>query len=728
MALKFMVLDFETSISQGPHGGEAKDPSNDFYTVIWGNKPDNIVIEHKEGGYSRTLPQNAVAMLNCTDVLIGHNIGFDLSYIWHTEELRNFLLRGGQIWDTQVAEYLMSGQRHAMASLAELQLLYLGQKIKEDLISSIFSKKVGANVIIKSRMLAPDLWETYESYCKGDGESTFKIFIKQYEKVKSMNMLNVVKLYNRYLLSLLMIQNTGLNIDRKKCEHTLRRFRLEANKELAKASSIIEPMWDSRLGEFNINSPKDKSAILFGGTYVIQEKELVGKFKNGNDKYKLVDKEIHIKGFGLPLDLTSPSEIAGRYKTDVKVVTKIAEQSTNAKAKEYCILQRLAMNYQKMCSTYLEPFLNLSVNGKLYPRYNNTITVTGRLSSSSPNLQNVPSKGEMGEAIQEILCAPEGWVCVSADYAQLEIYVLAYLSQDPVLLKDLLDGIDFHIKRLAYAEDMEYNEVYKKCKIEKLPEWELKRSNAKTISYQKAYGAAPKSLARTTGLPEEVIRKIFEREDIEYQGVTDFNATVLEEVNKNKKISQEAHLPRYKKLGGKHGKRFVAGCELLPIFDKDGNVVYDENQLRHLGYYKCVTGKRYAFEEVGRLTYHGLKRGFSHTETKNYQIQGTAGDVQAASSANLLGLLLKHADKVKMVNEIHDSKWFIVKESHLNEIIKIIKDKMEDVPGNFKKYLDVDMPFKIPVDFKIGKDFGKMESYKLSGELNDRATQIISKS
>lgn len=516
------------------------------------------------------------------------------------------------------------------------------------------------------------------------------------------------------MLALLIIQNTGIPVNLDKCQKTLRDFKLKSIDYLQQAVDIITPMWDVRLGEFNINSPKDKSAILFGGKYTLKERVEDGTFKNGNIKYKSIDSEVAICGFKVPTSVTEESKIKGRYQTGNDIIEKIYRTSKNPILIEYCHLQKLAMNYGKMCNTYLEPFLNLSINGLLYPNYNNTNMITSRISCSKPNLQNVPSKGEMLSPIQGLFEAPDGWIACSADYSQLEIYVSAYLSKDTKLTNDLLSGIDFHIKRLSYAEDLPYEEVYDKCKVKKLPEWDLKRSKAKIISYRKAYGGGISSLAKAAELPEEVVKIIFEKEDIEYPQIAIFNKSVMEDVMKSSTLSKGIHIPASKKLGGKDSKQFICGAELLPIISANGDIRFDREEYRKIGYYKCITGKRYCFEELGRDTRYGLKRGYSSTQTKNYHIQGTASDVQASSSAALIQLLLKNPDKVKMINEIHDSKWFLIKEEYLDMIIPIIRDKMENVPDNFKKFLKVEMPFKIPVDFKIGKNFAEMQPFKES--------------
>lgn len=714
------VFDTETSISKGVHGPEAKDPNNDFYTVIAGNSADNVKIWHKEGGFNRQIPAEAVEMLKVADVFIGHNLPFDLSYIWECAELKEYILRGGQFWDTQIAEYLMSGQRHSTSSLAELQVIYLDKVVKPSRISNLYKRGIGADKIVKKLNTHKRLAKLYNDYCLSDGATPIEIFLRQYQRAKELGMLKVIKLYNRYMVAIVNTMCTGIPVDMEKCQETYREFKLKSIHYLEQAAEIVKPYWDERLKDFNINSSKDKSAILFGGTYIIKTPTVVGVYKNGNEKIGKVEEEVTIKGFGLPTSFSRCGAKKDQYSTDEDVINRIYRDSDNEIAKRYCELQKQSMKYNKMCNTYLSAFLEKSVNGNLFPNFNNTTTITGRLSASKPNMQNIPSKGGMETYIQGQLTCPKGWKCVSADFSQLEIYVLAFLSGDQCLVNDLKSGIDFHVKRLSYAEDMPYEEVYDLCKVQKLPEWDAKRTAAKTISYQKAYGAAPKSLAESTGLDEAVIQKIFDKEDIEYTEVSQFNKRVLECVNNNQEYSLAKNLPASKKRGGINGKKFLNGIELLPIIFPGNVLEYNPSELRKVGYYQCITGRRYAFEEIGRLTKFGLRKGYSHTQTKNYHIQGTAGDIQAASSASLLKLLLKNQDKVKMVNEIHDSKWFLVKEEYLPQILPIIRGIMEDVPGNFKEHLGIDMPFKIPVDFKIGENFAEMTTYEVT---NDKYTR-----
>lgn len=713
---KLCVFDLETSISKGPHSGTFRDPSNDFYTIIIGTNPDQIQVQHLSGGFNRQIIFNDISMkIKNSDCIVGHNLPFDLSYIWKIPIIKEFLKKGGQVWDTQIAEYLMTGQRHAFASLAELQLKYLDEKIKEDRISKLFSKKHGANEFIQKQNKYPRIFKLFDKYCHDDGSTTLRIAIKQIQKAKEMGMIDIIKVYNAYMLGLVETMTNGIQIDMLRTEKTLKAFRLKSLEYLQQSEIIIKEYWNHPLlPSFNVMSPTHKSALLFGGVIKCKVREDQGFYKNGNPKSKIIEHEINIEGFKLPTQLTSPSEVKGRFKTGADIIDKISEFTTNPIIKQYCKLQQYSMNMEKMCSTYLEPFLNLSINGILYPQYNNCATTTGRLSSSKPNLQNIPSKGGIEKYIKSLFIAPEEYICVSIDYSMLEIYIQALVTNDTNLIKDLLNGIDFHILRLSYAEDKPYDEVYKLCKIDKVDGWDLKRAKAKTISYQKAYGASPKKLALSTGINEEVIKKIFQKEDETYPGVKYFNDMITEEIQQNAQLSKSIDIPKFRKGNTKYSKRFIGGIEQLPVMKTNLNADYYDEEFRHIGYHKSLTGKQYAFEEVANYDRNGnIRKGFSPTQIKNYPQQGGAADIVAMATAEVFKYILSlQNNEVKMINQVHDSLEFYIKKDTENLHIPAIKSIMEDVPALFYKYLAIKAPFKFKVEIKTGKDFYNLEEYK----------------
>jgi len=705
--MKILSLDFETSIGSTIHGPTFRDPKNDIYTQIfgWGNRTDVV---HDKNGYRRKL----MCKLDGVDLIIGHNIGFDLCYIWNDPELQEYILRGGKIWDTQVAEYHITGCQHAFSSLAELQLKHLGAKEKPSRISYLYKKGIGADKIVQAQVRCPRLFKLYEQYCITDGATPIKIFKKQYELAKQDGTLPIIKLYNDYLLAICNMTCTGIKIDLKQCEHTLRDFNEQHIINLQKAQEILKKYWmDPRLPEFNINSPDHKSAVLFGGNIKIVEREQIGYYKNGNIRYKNMEKHIWVEGFRVPTSISSASKKPGLYCTDDGVMRKIGEKTKNPLLKEYCSLQKEAMMYKKAAKTYCQAFIDRSIDGSLYPNFNNTLTSTGRLSSSNPNLQNVSKRNKFGKTLHSLFVAPDGWTCVQIDFSQLEIWVLALLSNDSLLIQHLLDGTDLHIIRLQYYNpEISYEELYQLCKVDKDPHWDKQRTFAKTVSYQMAYGAQPKKVVESTGLDLGIVETIFAKEKETYCDAASFGDTVRDQVEASATLSLESSIPASQKKG-KDGSRFIGKVELLPIFDNNGNVSYNNENLRRVGYYKSFIGQKWAFLDTGRANKYGVRKSFSFTQPKNYPMQGTAASIQGATTVALLKTLIQKQDRIKMINEVHDSKWFYVRTDVLEPCLKYLRSVVEDVPKIFLERFNIDVPFNFPVDIEIGPNFGEMEKY-----------------
>ncbi len=707
--MKVCSLDLETSIGTTIHGSTSRDPVNDVYTQIYAPHPDRVEVQHCAEGFQRGLkPSAALEVANC-DLIVGHNLGFDLSYIWHDHILHTYLRDGGQVWDTQVAEYILTGQQHKFSSLAELQLKYLGVVEKPSRIGLLYKKGIGADQIILARDRCPRLWRLYNDYCETDGATPLKIFKAQYARAIKENMLPAIKLYNDYLLCLINMECTGIKIDLIKCEQTLRDFNAQHIVLLQKLQHLVQDKWDSRLPEFNINSPDHKSAMLFGGVIKYKTKIETGAYKNGNTRTRVVDMGVEIDGFGVNPERSTPLKKDGLYATGDSLLKEIALETTDYKLKEYIELQKSAMMYKKAAKTYCQAFIDRNVDGVLYPNFNNTLTETGRLSSSEPNLQNVSKRNEFGKVLHSLFIAPAGWKCVSIDFAQLEIWVLAWLSNDQLLIKHLLGGVDLHIMRMQYYnQEKTYDELYQLCKVDNDEYWNKQRTAAKTVSYQMAYGAQPKKVSESTGLDIEVVQTIFDKEKETYKKSSTLAERVIESINNTAVLSRQINIPRVKQKG----LRFYKGLELLPIFDKLGNVVYNGQEFRKVGYWTSPTGRKYHFNDTGRVTKAGLRRSFSFTQPKNYPMQGGGADIQAATTAALLKCLLEKDDKIKMINEIHDSKWFYVREDVLKPCLLYLKTIIEDVPKIFLERFGLTVPFKFPVDIEVGDDYGEMGKYE----------------
>jgi DNA polymerase I-like protein with 3'-5' exonuclease and polymerase domains len=672
--------------------------------------------EHNAKGFGRQLSHTFIELLSTCDVIVGHNLCFDLSYVFKSSEIQQFLLRGGTIWDTQVAEYILTAQQHQYSSLADLQEKYLGQKKKIERVSRLYAKGVGADKIVQARTRCPRLWKQYEEYCRLDGSTTLEIFKQQYISAKQQNMHQVVQLYQDYLLSLINMSTTGIQLDMKACEQTLTDFNLESISYLERAQDFIKPLWKNpRLPKFNINSPDHRSAILFGGEIKNVISTLVGKYKNGNDKYKSIEHKIWIDGFQVDKSCSTETKKKGIYSTDKKVVLpKLLSATKDERLKTYIGHQQKSAEYNDGVKVIEKGFLKFQVGGVLYPNFNNTAVITGRLSSSKPNLQNVTKKTDIGKALHSLFIAPEGWKCISIDFAQLEIWVSALLSGDENLIADLQSGIDMHCVRVSMMEDCTYEHAVQMCKVEKNKEWVNKRSAAKTFSYQRAYGAGVKKLVEFTGLSKETIERLIEKEELRYPKASNLWMVVKDSIEKTKTFSMRKNIHvTSDSESGEH--RFYKNIELLPIFDNVGNVDYNRDvpELRKIGYWTSITGKKYHFPDIGQMTKFGLKRSVTPTIMKNYPMQGTAADIQGATTAELLRLLVKHSDKILMINEVHDSKSFYVRIESINKAVPLIVNIIEDVSNIFEKRFGVKVPFKFPIDVEIGDNFGDMEKLDL---------------
>lgn len=734
---KYLCLDFETSINTTVHGSTFRDPNNDIYTIITANHPDNVSVIHNPDGFKRSLDS---VDLSDVDVIVGHNLSFDLCYVWHDEKLREFILRGGKIWDTQIAEYLLTGQQHQYASLAELQEKHLGEKEKPSRITYLYKKGIGADRIVQAARRCPRLWKLYNNeYCRTDGSTPLKILKKQYALAKAEGMLPIIELYNDYLLSIINMTCTGIHIDVVQTEKTYTEFMMLYLEYLEQAQNILKSVWtDKRLPEFNINSTIHKSAVLFGGNIVIEERQEDGVYKNGNPRFKKVSVSVSVPGLGVSPSLSIPMSKDGVYSTRDDIMQRIAVETDSYEVREYCKLQKQAMMHKKAAETYCKAFLDRNIDGVLYPNFNNVATKTSRLSSSEPNFQNIAKRNQFGKTLHRLFVAPPGWKCVQVDYSQLEIWVLAWLSKDPVLIKDLLSGIDMHCIRLQYYnQDKTYEELYHLCKEAKDAYWETERDKAKTLSYQKAYGAQAKKIAEETGLDIEVVKLIMEKEDERYKGGAALVKQVVASIESTASISLAKNIPASKKGNQKDSSKIINGVEMLPIFDKSDKPVYTEKDVRQVGYWRSPTGMKFHFLDTGRgkVSYRkqmldewvGVdgklvqkyktitdvklhKRNFSFTQPKNYPMQGTGSNVQAISGAALVKALVSKPDVIRQVNEVHDSRWLYVREDKLDVVLPWIKKTVEDIPKLMLERFGLEVPFKFPVDIKVGDNFADMQT------------------
>jgi len=400
---------------------------------------------------------------------IGHNLKYDIEVLKH-----NGIEVNGPFFDTMVAAYLLdpiSGKY----SLKHLAKQFLGREMIK------LMELIGKDAEYENFSEVPI--DLAKDYACSDAEATFGLFEIFKLALKGQKMEKLFYEIEMPLVEVLVeMESNGVAIDKKMLD--------EMSKEIEKELKDLERHIFAIAGEtFNINSPKQMAYILF-------EKLMLPVIKRTK---------------------TGPS-------TDVEVLEELASQKFEIAEKlmDYRQLSKLKNTYIDVLPTLIEPD-----TGRIHTSFNQTITATGRLSSSNPNLQNIPVKGEWGKRLR---CAfipdQKGWRILAADYSQIELRILAHLSGDQQLIKAFKEGKDIH--RLTAAE------VYG------IPEENVTdemRSAAKSVNFGIIYGISDFGLAKQLGIKKTEAAKFIERYFEKHKGVKEFIDRTIEEAKKNECVT-----------------------------------------------------------------------------------------------------------------------------------------------------------------------------------------------
>lgn len=654
--MAYAILDIETSIYTS-YGRKANPFDERNYIVSLG-------IKYQNGKSVKTHLANGTALpegdwLAGVDCIVGINLKFDLLYLWDNPVVKAFFKRGGRIYDCQYAEYLVTAQQEKWASMDKMAAKYGGTQ-KIDKIKEYWEKGVQTIDIPKHELLE------YLQYDLDNTEIIFKAIIKV---AKEYGMVNTIKAHMEGLCATIEMEYNGLRIDwdaanknKAALEDKLRELDVQMQKYVPK---------DLPDGcEFNFGSGEHLSALLFGGglkykvrTPVLDElgipqytkkvikvpaKDVNGevvRYKTGKnageikyrnvkvddtDKPKMrITEKVHVlPGMTRPKKEWALSK-EGVYKTDNKVIEVLANKGNK--------LAKLLLEYKKYdkdLGTYYERagkgMLTLVQSGDIiHHSLNNVQTETGRLSSSKPNMQNLP-RGNTSDVREMFVSRFNGGKVAEIDYSQLEVVVQAFLTGDQQLIDHVNEGVDFHCVRLAAKLGEDYQEVVNKAKgkngVEKDAWYDLQRTLAKGFSFQRAYGAGKKAIAASTGMSEDEVQMLIDAEDKLYPRVNKYNDWIAAQVRTNKT------------------KTHLKSLEGAP---------------RHFGWHSSPTGKRYGFTEYDApdfLKRDGTLTSFKPTEMKNYSVQGAAGEIVLT----VLGKLWRHfvandnyAGRALLVNTVH---------------------------------------------------------------------------
>lgn len=489
---------------------------------------------------------------------IGQNIKYDILLL-----ARYQVAVKGPIFDTMLAHYLIDPDtRHGMDVLAENYLNYKPLSITE-LIGSK-GKKQG-----NMRDVELDLIKEYASE---DADITLQlkeIFKPLLEETNTLSLANEVEFPLVYVLA--EIERNGVRID----IDALQQF----SKNLETDIRLLEQTIYEKAGvNFNIASPKQLGEVLF-------------------DKLKLDPKAKKTK--------------TGQYKTGEDVLLALAYKSD--------IVQDILSfrQLQKLKSTYVDalPELINPDTGLIHTSYNQAVAATGRLSSTNPNLQNIPIRTERGREVRKaFIPRHENNVILSADYSQIELRLIAELSKDPNMMEAFTSGHDIHRATAARVYGLELEEVTSD-----------QRRNAKAVNFGIIYGQSAFGLSQSLAIPRKEAAEIIDQYFIQYAGIKKYMSEVLEFAKEN-------------------------------------------------GYVETILKRRRYLRDINSANM--TVRGFAERNAINAPIQGSAADLIKIAMLGIQKEIEEQGLSGKMIMQVHDELVFDVPENEVSIFKEIIQTKM----------------------------------------------------
>ncbi len=523
------------------------------------NKAFYVSFEDDPGEIRSWISELAAPFLDSEIEKIGQNLKYDLHI------LKNYNLDvKGRLFDTMVAHFLLKpDQKHNLNVLAEQYLDYSMVKIEE-----LIGKKGKRQTTFRS--VDP---ERAKEYAGEDADITFQLAWILKKQLAKQGFSKLSEQIEMPLVPVLMkMEHQGVKLD----VDALKIFAEELRRDIIVSESEIYKLAET---EFNISSPKQLGEVLFE------------KLKIISDPKKTKTKQ---------------------YATGEEVLLQLKERHpVVAKVLEYRSLR-------KLLSTYVEalPKLVKEETGKIHTSFNQALVTTGRLSSNNPNLQNIPVREARGREIRRaFIPGEEGNIFLSADYSQIELRIMAHLSNDSQMIKAFVNDEDIHTTTAAKIYKVDPGSVTREM-----------RSNAKTANFGIIYGISAFGLSQRMHISRSEARQLI-----------------------------DGYFETYPQI-----RAYMDECIKMA---------------RERGYVETMYGRRRYLPDI--LSRNSVVRGNAERNAINSPIQGSAADVIKIAMVNIQEAFESGQLRSVMILQVHDELNFDVKPNELHRVKQIVREKME---------------------------------------------------
>jgi len=507
-------------------------------------------------------------------IKVGHNIKFDIQVL-HKYNVKV----SSPIYDTMVAHYLINpDMRHNLDTLSESYLNYSPISIE-----SLIGKK-GKNQISMRDVSIDKITD----YASEDADITLQLKSIFDKEIEANNLSKIFYDIEIPMINVLSEMETeGIKIDTCYLEKLDKEFEQDLEK-------LKKEIFKKSGEEFNLNSPKQLGEILF-------------------DKLKLVSKPKKTK--------------TGQYSTSEEVLSSLAN--------DHKIIEDILewRSLDKLQNTYVKSLPNevSSLTNRVHSSFNQTVTTTGRLSSNNPNLQNIPIRTANGQKIRRAFI-PRGidYILMAADYSQIELRVIASMSNEKNMIDAFVNNQDIHIMTASKIYNIDPENVTRE-----------QRGNAKTVNFGIIYGVSAFGLSQQTDLNRSESKVMIDNYFLNYPGLKKYMSDQIDFARNN-------------------------------------------------GYVETIMGRRRYLQNIN--SQNNMLRSSSERNAINAPIQGSAADIIKIAMININSELKKQSLKSKMLLQVHDELVFDVHKSEKDQIQDIVKTTMESAV-KLKVPLKIDLEF-----------------------------------